>query len=193
MAELIGTGEEEFLNLLLESPDLAGFLQRLAEACARELSGPSEAHCSIRVEGERRKAVLASSSVTAAGMDEVKYSAGEGPCQDALVTGQAVYVADLLTDTRYSRYSKAMADSPVRSVIGIPIPLPASAQAMAVLGCYVEGSAGFSDEHRAKAKELARQASRPVLLAVRVAEKSGRTADLASSLTRSLRQALHLK
>ena len=100
MAELIGTGEEEFLNLLLESPDLAGFLQRLAEACARELSGASEAHCSIRVEGERRKAVLASSSVTAAGMDEVKYSAGEGTCQDALVTGLAVYVAELLTDTR---------------------------------------------------------------------------------------------
>ncbi|WP_175637378.1 GAF domain-containing protein [Sinomonas mesophila] len=184
-----GIAEDEFLNLLLECSDLAGFLQGLAQACARELSGPSDAHCSVRVERERRKAVVGNSSDTAARMDEVTYSCGEGPGQDALVTGQIVYVADLLNDTRYPRYRKAMAGVPVRSVIGVPIPLPASSEALAVLNCYAEGSPGFPDERRAKAQELARLASRPLLLALRVADTSGKTADLASSLSRSLRLA----
>ena len=191
MDELTSTGEEAFLNLLLESPDLAGFLQQLTRAFARELSDQGDVHCSIRVERERRKAVLANSSPTAARMDEVTYSCGEGPGQDALVTGQPVYVTDLLTDTRYPRYAKAMAGSPVRSALAVPIPLPAAAPAMAVLNCYTESPSGFPDERRAKAQELARLASRSVLLALRVADKSGRTAELAASLSHSLRQAWH--
>lgn len=186
MDKLTGTGEEEFLNLLLECSDLPEFLQRLAHACARELSGTNETHCNVSVERERRKAVVAHSSAMAARMDEVKYSCGEGPGQDALMTGQIVYVPDLLTDTRYPRYRKAMEELPVRSVIGVPIPLPASAQAIAVLNCYSEASPGFPEQRRAKAQELARFASRPLLFALKVADETGKTADLASALSRSL-------
>ena len=186
MDKLTGTREEKLLNLLLECSDFAEFLQRLAGACAHELSGSGETHCSVRVEREGRKALLANSSDTAARMDEVTYSCGEGPGQDALMTGQGVYVPDLLADTRWPRFRKAMEEGPVRSVIGLPIPLPGSAHAIAVLNCYTEDSPGFPDERRAAAQALARFASKPLLLALRVADQTGRTADLASALSRSL-------
>ena len=170
------------MDLLLESADLAGFLQRLAQLCAHELSGPDEAHCSVTVDRERRKATLANSSDTAARMDEVQYSCGEGPCQDALFTGQVIDVPDLLTDPRYPRYRKAMAETGIRSVLGVPISVSTASHAAAALNCYVRGPNGFPAERRAKAEELARLASRSVFLAIRVADQSDRTAELAASV-----------
>ena len=182
MDELTGTTTEQFMSLLLEGTQLAEFLQRLTEVCAEELSGPDEAHCSVTVQRERRDATIAHSSGAAARMDELQYSCGEGPCQDALVTGQLIEVPDLLTDPRYPRYGSAMAGTGFRSVLGVPIPLPAASHASAALNCYAAGPDGFSDERRAKAEELARLAARSVLLAIRVANESDRTADLAESL-----------
>ena len=180
MDKLTRTGAEEFMDLLLDSPDLAGFLQRLAHVCAAALSGPDDVHCSVTVERERRKATLANSSSSAARMDELQYSCGEGPCQDALVTGQLVDVPDLLTDPRYPRYRKAMAGTGFRSVLGVPISVTAASHAIAALNCYAEGPGGFPEERRAKAQELARLASRSVLLAIRVADQSDRSAELAA-------------
>lgn len=182
MDELTETGAEEFMNLLLESTDLAEFLQRLTEVCAAELSVHSEAHCSVTVERERRSATVAHSSEAAERMDELQYSCGEGPCQDALVTGQLIEVPDLLTDPRYPRYRKAMAETGIRSVLGVPIPLPTASHSSAALNCYTQGPDGFPEELRARAEELARLASRSVLVAIRVANESERTADLADSL-----------
>jgi GAF domain-containing protein len=182
MDRLTRTGAEGFMDLLLESTDLAGFLQRLAQVCAEELSGPDEVHCSVTVERERLKATLANSSSEAARMDELQYSCGEGPCQDALVTGQLVDIPDLLTDPRYPRYRKAMTGAGIRSVLGIPISVTAASHAIAALNCYAEGPNGFPEERRSKAQELARLASRSVLLAIRVAEQSDRTAELAAKV-----------
>ena len=176
MDKLTRTRAEGFMDLILQSKDLAGFLQRIAEYCAWELSGPDEAHCSVTVERERRKATLANSSDVAARMDEVQYSCGEGPCLDALFTGQVIYVPDLLSDPRYPRYKRAMSETGIRSVLGVPIPVAVASHASAALNCYAPGPDGVPPDRRAKAEDLARLAGRSVLLAIRVANLSDRTA-----------------
>ena len=169
---VIGTGGEGFLRLLQDSADLTAFLRRLARVCSDELSGPGRVHCSVMLERERQKPVLVNSSGIAARMDELQYSCGEGPCHDALLTGQLIDVPDLLADARYPRFGNAMAGTGMRSVLGVPIPLPTASHAAATLNCYAPEPEGFPAGRVAKAEELARLAAKPLLLAVSAAKRT---------------------
>jgi hypothetical protein len=179
--EISATGTEELLDLLLESHDLATFLGRLSEVAARDLSERDQVRCSVTVARERRKETIASSDEVAAAMDEIQYSCGEGPCQDAVVTGHSVDVPDLLEDSRYPRYREAMASSGMRSIFATPIPLPSASKASAALNCY-SSEPGFPPSRQARAEDLAALASKSVLLAVRFANEADRAADLASAM-----------
>ena len=181
MEELSAVESEEFLDLLLESHDLAAFLQRLSEVAARDLSGPDEVHCSVTLARERRKNTVANSDEVAEKMDEIQYSCGEGPCQDAALTGHSVDVPDLLRDLRYPRYRKAMAETGIRAVFAAPIPLPSSSRASAALNCY-SAEPGVLRDRQARAEEIAALAAKSVLLAVKFANEWDRAADLAAAL-----------
>jgi GAF domain-containing protein len=179
MEELSATGSEDLLDLLLDSDDLATFLQRLCEVAAGDLSGPDEVHCSVTVSRERRKDTIASSGEMAAAMDEIQYSCGEGPCTDAVKTGHSINVPDLLEDERYPRYRKAMEGKGIRSIFATPIPLPSTAKASAALNCY-SSEPGFDGQSRAE--DLAALAAKSVLLAVRFENESDKASDLAAAL-----------
>lgn len=181
MEEISATGSEDLLDLLLESADLVTFLQRLAEVAARDLSGPDAVHCSVTVIRERKRETVASSDEVAEVMDEIQYSCGEGPCQEAVLSGHSVDVPDLLDDPRYPRYRKAMADSGIRAVFAAPIPLPVEARASAALNCY-SSEPGVPGSRQERAEELAALAAKSVLLAVRFENQSDRATDLAAAM-----------
>jgi hypothetical protein len=184
-AVLARAHEDELLDLLLASGDLAAFLARVAVLAARDLSDGAAAGtvaCSVTVGRHGRRGTVGSSDPSAEAMDELQYSSGEGPCQESVSTGRAVYVPDLRTTQRYPRYRTAVAGSPLQSVFAAPIPLPSSADADAALNCYSNEPDGFSPSLRARAEELAALASRSIHLAVRLARESDRAADLEAAL-----------
>lgn len=168
---------EGFLDLLLESHDLASFLQQLAELAALDLSGASEVHCSVTLARERRRDTIAHSDDVAEQMDELQYSCGEGPCQDAAMTGHAVDVPDLLCDLRYPRYRRAMSRTGIRSIFAAPIPLPSASRASAALNCY-SAEPGFPSDRKARAEQIAALAAKSVLLALRFANEWERAVHL---------------
>ena len=182
MKSRTGSEVHELVDLLLASDGLHSFLRRLAEVCSEDLSLGRSVHCSVTVVHERRRDTMGASDGLAVALDAIQYGTGEGPCQDAAITGQPVLVGDLGEDPRYPRFWRAMASTGIRSVFATPIPLPASCRAGAALNCYSPEVDGFSADDRQRARELAALASKSVLLAVRVARAQDRTAAVEAAL-----------
>ncbi|GAB4098388.1 GAF and ANTAR domain-containing protein [Sinomonas halotolerans] len=182
MTGMTGAESSEHLELLLESADLASFLQRLAEIACRDLSVAGEVHCSVTVTREPSRTTVATSDAVAAAMDELQYSSGEGPCQESAETAQTVYVPDIATEPRYPRYRRAMASTPVRSVFATPIPLPPEKSISAALNCYSTAADAFPPREQARAEGLAALTSRAILLAVQFADERDRVKDLEAAL-----------
>jgi hypothetical protein len=122
--EVTYSGTDVLIDALLDSTDMTVFLQRLVEISCRELDRVlTKAHCSVTVYRDRRPVTVCSSDPATAAMDEVQYESKQGPCMHAVSTGQVVEVLDLRTETRWPRYVSAMAGSPMRSVLAVPISL----------------------------------------------------------------------
>ena len=154
--------------VVLESTDVADFLTDLAVLAVKRLSPPgTPLEASTTLIRPRKAGTVAGSSPQAARMDELQYRAGEGPCLEAARTQRTVYVSDLGRDTRWPEYREATAGSGIRSVLGVPIPLDGEAAASLNLYSYLPD--GFDDQAREAAESFARQASRALRLAVRIA------------------------
>ncbi|MDQ0769320.1 hypothetical protein QF031_002069 [Pseudarthrobacter defluvii] len=122
--ELTDAQTDVLIDVLLDSPDMDVFLQRLVQISSQKL-GQSQAgpHCSVTVIRNRRPVTVSSSDPETAALDEVQYASKRGPCMEAALKGQLVEVVDLRTETRWARYVTAMTGSPMRSVLAVPIPL----------------------------------------------------------------------
>ncbi|CAA9223529.1 MAG: hypothetical protein AVDCRST_MAG83-683 [uncultured Arthrobacter sp.] len=154
--------------VVLESTDVSEFLTDLSVLAAARLSPPgTELECSTTLIRPRKAGTVAGSSPRAARMDEFQYRAGEGPCLEAARTQQTVYAGDLGRETRWPGYRKATAGSGIGSVLGVPIPL--DGEAAASLNLYSAFPDGFDAKARQAAESFARQASRALRLAVRIA------------------------
>jgi hypothetical protein len=168
-------------NLVLDSPDVEHFLTNLARVAAQYLAEPGrEVLCGVTLLRPRHAETLASSSETALKMDEIQYSFGDGPCLTAARTLELVYVRDTRTDDRWPRYFAAVAEHGMLSILGVPIPL--DGEANCGLNLYSTSADGFSPEAARAAEAFAREASRSLRLAVRIARLSDQAAHLTSAL-----------
>jgi GAF domain-containing protein len=64
---------------------------------------------------------VASSDSIANAVDELQYGTGDGPCLQALRTGETVRVEDVLTETRWGDYPALAAQAGVRSSLSYPV------------------------------------------------------------------------
>ncbi|RJT81797.1 ANTAR domain-containing protein [Arthrobacter cheniae] len=168
-------------NLVLDSPDVEHFLTRLAQVAAVYLSERGrEVLCGITLLRPRHAETLASSSEAALKLDEIQYSYGDGPCLTAARTLQLVYVRDTRTDQRWPEYFVAVAEHGMRSILGVPIPL--EGEANCALNLYSSAADGFPPEAVRAAEAFARDASKSLRLAVRIAHLSDQAAHLTSAL-----------
>ncbi|MEC5201086.1 hypothetical protein RCH21_003342 [Arthrobacter sp. PL16] len=168
-------------NLVLDSPDVEHFLTHLARVAAEYLSEPGrEVLCGVTLLRPRHAETLASSSETALKMDEIQYSFGDGPCLTAARTLKLVYVRDTHTDQRWPEYFAAVAGHGMLSILGVPIPL--EGEANCGLNLYSTSTDGFGSEAAQAAEAFAREASRSLRLAVRIARLSDQAAHLTSAL-----------
>jgi tetrahydromethanopterin S-methyltransferase subunit F len=74
------------------------------------------------IRGEGKPSTLAASNELAARVDAIEYECGEGPCLDAIEHDDINVVQDLSTDDRWPRFaSRAVAETPVRSMLGVRV------------------------------------------------------------------------
>ncbi|HEY3576359.1 MAG TPA: GAF and ANTAR domain-containing protein [Arthrobacter sp.] len=153
-------------DLLLESPGFDEFLLELAVFSASQLAAPAAMMCAISVERAGRTITVASSSEGARRMDEKQYGFDDGPCLTALREGRTVLVEDLGTSERWRRYSEAVTDDDVASVLAVPI--DAGADAGAALNCYARSKDAFKAATVPAVEAYAASLSRVLRLALRV-------------------------
>lgn len=144
------------------------FLNELAVLSARSVSSnKGSVLCGITLLRHRRAATVAYNSETAKAMDELQYAFREGPCLTAALEQQTIVVNDFETDGRWPEYAEAVAAHGLRSTLSAPFTIGPGAQAAMNLYSYRRNS--FTDEEIAFAESYARQASKGLQLALRMA------------------------
>jgi hypothetical protein len=180
-SELTDAQTDALIDVLLDSPDMNVFLQRLVQISNRKLGQSlAEGHCSVTVLRSRRPVTVCSSDAETAAMDEVQYASKRGPCMEAVLKGQLVEVADLQTEKRWPRYVRAMAGSPMRSVLAVPIPLKTAGGA--ALNTYSPDPGPVPEHVRKSLLELAAVAGRAVTLSMKLQTQAEKSADLTAAL-----------
>ncbi|MHA7284430.1 ANTAR domain-containing protein [Arthrobacter sp. TMS2-4] len=155
-------------DLVMESDDVQEFLTGLVTIASEAFSGAyGEVLCGVTLLRPHSMVTVASSSEEAQRMDEIQYGFDDGPCLRAAREGETVHIADFLTETRFPEYRKAIAANGIRSALGVPIRLDAGASAG--LDFYSTEAHTFDEKAIAVAEGLARDASRSLRLAVRIA------------------------
>ncbi|WP_294564970.1 GAF and ANTAR domain-containing protein [uncultured Arthrobacter sp.] len=155
-------------DLVLDSSDVKEFLNDLAVLAASHLAGPQhDVLCGITLLRPRRTGTVASSSPQAQSMDEIQYAFGDGPCLTAARTSVTVYVQDTGRDSRWPEYHAATVGQGIRSVLAVPIPLEGNAACG--LNLYSTAPDAFDEGDREAAALFARDASRSLRLAIRIA------------------------
>lgn len=158
-------------DMVLESSDIDQFLDGIVKLAADALSSEGiEVLCGITLLRPRSKGTVASSSERAQLMDEVQYRFDDGPCLRAAREGQVYVVGDFRTESRFGDYPEAIAERGLRSALGVPIPL--DGLAAAGLNFYSPRPDAFDAAAIAAATEFAREASKSLRMAVRVAHLS---------------------
>jgi len=158
-------------DLVLDSADVQEFLAGLVSVAANAFTGEyGDVFCAVTLLRPRLMITVASSSEQAQQMDEVQYGFDDGPCLRAAREGYIVHVPDFHTETRFPEYREAIASYGLRSALGIPIRLDKGASAG--LDFYSTEPNTFDDQSIAVAEKIAREASRSLRLAVRIAQLS---------------------
>ena len=182
------TAPSEQLNLLLDWPDVVGFLHQLAALSASLVRRTS---CGVTMRRDDQAATVASSDEFAMLLGEIQYGRGHGPCLQALRTGERVKVPDLATDDRWGEYRLHALAAGARSSVSLPLTVNDATIGSVNLYSRVRDSFGKKDIRRAEA--LALQAGTALTLLLRHAgpTESGppRPGDDVAELRRQLNEA----
>ncbi|WP_231554407.1 GAF and ANTAR domain-containing protein [Arthrobacter sp. L77] len=169
-------------DMVLESDDVQDFLTGLATIASEAFSSAyGEVFCGVTLLRPRSMITVASSSDKARELDEVQYGFDDGPCLRAARTGETVHVRDFLTEERFPEYRQAIASHGLRSALGIPVRLDDGASAG--LDFYSTTPDAFDARGITVAEGFARDASRSLRLAVRIARLNEDTQHLKAAMT----------
>jgi GAF domain-containing protein len=163
-------------DLLLDEPDLGEFMLRLA-ALSAALVPRSSCGILLRLNG----AVSAlSNDGFAQQLDEIQYGQGQGPCLQALTTGEQVRVLDLEAESRWSSYRDIALLAGLRSSISLP--LIVGDTTIAALNIYSRDSNGVDDVSAGVVELFARQAATTLALLLRASRQSARALQMQQAL-----------
>jgi GAF domain-containing protein len=156
------------VTLLVDSPQLDGFLDQVVRLAA-EVVTPAAAG-GITFDRDGRPVTVATSSPLAAQVDELQYGADQGPCLDALRTGEVVQVDDLATECRWPGYSPFALTHGVASSLSLP--LRVGDRTVGALNLYSEEPAGFAGAPRRHAEAFAIQCGAALTVALRQSDQA---------------------
>nr|WP_126932051.1 GAF and ANTAR domain-containing protein [Streptomyces sp. NP10] len=164
--------------LLLETTSLDDFLRALARsalALVDEADG-----CGITLERLGRPVTVSSVGASATKLDEAQYGQDDGPCLQAMRTGEEVSVPDTLRESRWADYPAYAAVCGARSSLSLPI-APHSHTAGA-LNLYAPVPHAFDRADLTALRLLTAQATGAIALAQRIADTEEFAADLEAAL-----------
>jgi GAF domain-containing protein len=154
--------------LLVDTPPMDDFLTR-AVRLAADVVAPAVAG-GITTWRDHHPVTVAVSDAFAARVDELQYGAGEGPCLEALGTGQVLQIDDMAAETRWDRYRPLAIAHGVASSLSLP--LIVGERTVAVLNLYARTSAAFAGQARRHGEAVAAQCSAALVVAWRLADQA---------------------
>ncbi|MGH8891431.1 MAG: GAF and ANTAR domain-containing protein [Acidothermaceae bacterium] len=143
-------GWDELDQLMLGSGPVETFLGNTARLATAVVEPP--AFCGITLQRGSHPITVAHSDPRAAAVDETQYEQAEGPCLQALSTGELVEVCDLATESRWPRYTaRALSEQGVRSSLSLPLVVDGVSTGALNLYCLTANAFGAADGARAQA------------------------------------------
>jgi GAF domain-containing protein len=167
----------ELQNLLLEGSDVTAFLNQVVQLAAAVVPATS---CSVTMRRDRAVTTPASSDDMALAVDEIQYGRGQGPCLQALHTGQVVSVPDMATDGRWPAYRPHALAHGVASSLSLP--LIVEGETIGALNIYGSAVAQFDGSPTRRGEAFAAQ----IVTALRIVMHQAQQ----TVLERQLREAL---
>ncbi len=169
-------------DLILETDDVDEFLNELARHAASSLASiGGEVLCGITLRRHKRAATVASNNERARTMDEIQYQFEEGPCLEASDRQSRVLVLDTHKERRWPEYMVAVAQHGMRSILAVPFELEGPAKA--ALNLYSSEPNAFDESAIHTAELYARQTSKALLLALRLAQRNETALDLKAAMS----------
>jgi GAF domain-containing protein len=154
-------------------------VQEFLDEFTKQVAAAIDHRCSITVPGpgHRPAYTAASSDELTLQLDELQYARGDGPCLEALRTGQRVIVTDMANETRYGEYGRHAAQAGAGSSMSYPLTATAAAP-IGVLNLYADGPVHPSEDLLARAETLSANVAGALALAQRLAEQHQSISDL---------------
>ncbi|HVM28330.1 MAG TPA: GAF and ANTAR domain-containing protein [Mycobacteriales bacterium] len=129
-------------GVVLAQQDLASVQQEITRIAVRALPGAEGATITTMVDG--RPAASAASDDWARQLDEMQYVEHEGPCLDAMRTGNTHRVRDLDDEQRWPFYRVRARQAGARSIVSFP--LASEGRLVGALNVYSRSPDAFSSE-----------------------------------------------
>lgn len=168
----------DLTSVLLSTDSVERFLQVLAD---RALTlAPAVQGAGITLERRGRPVTVVSSGTGAPELDEAQYGQDDGPCLQALRTGEEVDVGDMLDEPRWGPYPAYAAACGTRSSLSLPI--AAHTHTAGALNLYSPKAPGFADADLTGLRSLAAQATGAIALAQRLADAREYADDLRTAM-----------
>lgn len=167
----------DMIDWLLETDSLRGFLQHLVDDA---VSASGADGCGVTLQRKGRPLTVVSTWGVADTLDEKQYGQDDGPCLQALRTGQVVHVPEMLEEARWGPYPRFAADLGVRSSMSLPI--PARSHTAGALNFYATAPDAFTDDDRHSLTLSAAQVGGGIALAQRLADAEDFARDLQNAL-----------
>ncbi|TPQ18043.1 GAF and ANTAR domain-containing protein [Streptomyces sporangiiformans] len=165
-------------SLLLSTHTVEDFLRALADSALALY--PAADGCGVTLERPNRPLTVVSAGISAPELDEAQYGQDDGPCLEALRTGEEVMVEDMLSEERWGPYPAYAVSRGTRSSISLPI--AARTRTVGALNLYAPKPAGLDDADLTGLRALASQATGAIALAQRMADTDEYVADLLRAL-----------
>jgi GAF domain-containing protein len=170
---------EELAGLLVEDAPLADLLARILELTSRAIEASAAVSVTV-VDDEGQHATAAASSQDARDVDDAQYADDEGPCVDALRTGEEHRLDDLTETDRWPRFRERAASLGFGSVLAVP--LRAGPQTVGCLNVFAAQPNGLTADDR----HLARRIAAPAAATLANARAYRRVSRLAEQLQNAL-------
>lgn len=167
-------------RMLVEGTSLRDTLDQLLEVSS--LAVPAVSAFTITAVAEDGSfSAAAWSDDRARAIDELEYAIEEGPCIEALRTGQEQLVQNTATDDRWPTFAARARQEGFGTVAGLPLTAP-NGVTIGALNTFVEAADGLDDD----ALEVLRRVCGPATVVLANARTYRRAADLGDQLTRVL-------
>lgn len=153
----------ELAGLLLSTESFVVLVQRVAELAVSTIE--PVVTCGITLADLDRVLTVASADALADLLDERQYEFEQGPCLQALATGEVVDAPDLSVESRWENYPSIAMGHGIAAVLSLP--LLVADKPIGVLNLYAGQAHAFGPRDRQLALLLAGQATIAVTAALR--------------------------